>query len=325
MKQKAIPRRNLLVIVLLAVAFCFMWSCQQPQVKKKNFLIGVINPNSGTQDINRGFIQELKENGFVEGENTTFLRYDSNFQMDEVILDMVARNVDLIFTVTTPATRTAKKATQGKNIPVVYAMQDPVTSGIIKDLAKTNGNLTGIQIRGSVPKALEWMLAVSPDIKNLFVPIKYDTKAADQSLEDLQMTASHLGVKLSLVEVNDQSELDTALAAIPGDADGIFVLCSIFIHSNVAKLVKTAIDKKLPIGSGASQSNLGVTISFGMIAEKTGRQAGRLASLILQGTKPADIPSEIADFFLGVNLQTAKETNIEIPVEILQQADIIIR
>jgi putative ABC transport system substrate-binding protein len=281
MEEKSVFSRSLILIMaLITIALCLLWSCQQTEVRKKNYLIGIINPNTGTQDINNGFIQELKENGFVEGENTTLLRYDSNFEIDEVIHDMVARNVDLIFTVTTPATRKAKKATQGKNIPVVYAMQDPVASGIITSFTQHDADITGVQIRGSIPKTLEWMLTVSPGIKNLFVPVKYDTKAANQSLEDLQKSATTLGVKLSLVEV---------------------------------------------IGSGAAQSDRGVTISYGMVAEKTGRQAGRLANLILQGKNPADIPSEITEFFIGVNLQTAEATNVEISAEVLQQADIIIR
>ena len=325
MKKKTIPLMNLIVIPLLVVVLGLTWSCQQKEIQKKDYLIGIINPNKGTQDINKGFIQELEDKGYIEGENTTFLTHANNFEIDEAIHNMVARDADLIFTVTTPATRKAKKATQGKNIPLVFAMQDPVSSGLIKSLAKPGDNLTGIQIRGSVPKTLEWMLTVSPGIKHLFVPIKYDTKAATQSLEDLQKTASPLGIKLSLAEVNNQSELSAALASIPEDVDGIFVLCSIFIHSNVEKLVQEAINRKLLIGSGAAQCERGVTISYGMVAEKTGRQAGRLASHVLQGIEPANIPSEIADFFIGVNLLTAKATNIQIPSDILQQADIIIR
>jgi putative ABC transport system substrate-binding protein len=204
-------------------------------------------------------------------------------------------------------------------------MQDPVASGLAKNLSKPDGNLTGVQIRGSVPKAVEWMLSISPEIKHLFVPIKHDTKAAEQSLEDLEKALSSLGIKLILAEVNDQSELDAALADIPEEADGIFILHSIFIHSNTDKLVQTAIEKKLLIGSAAAQSDVGVTVSYGMIAEKTGRQASRLASLILSGRSPTDIPSEIADFYLGINLNTAEASGIEIPATILQQADIIIR
>ena len=324
-KTSVFPKSIIVFLASVAITLSVILSCQQTEVQTKNYLIGIINPNTGSYDINKGFIQELSENGYVENENTTFLNYDSNFEMDEIIHDMVARNADLIFTITTPATRKAKKATAGKNIPIVFAMQDPVASEIIHSLSQPGGNLTGVQIRGSIPKSIEWMITVSPDIKHLFVPIKYDTKAAKQSLKDLQKTAATLGVKLSIAEVNDQSELDATLAAIPDDADAIFVIHSIFIHSNVNKLVQTAIDNKLLIGSGAAQSDRGVTISYGMIPEKTGRQAGRLATMVLGGKSPENIPSEITDFFIGVNLQPAHKTNIELPLDVIQQADIIIR
>ena len=324
-KTYVFPKSIIILLALAVITLSAIWSCQQPEVQKQNYIIGIINPNTGSYDINKGFIQELSDDGYVENENTTFLNYDSNFEMDEIIHDMVARKVDLIFTVTTPATRKAKKATTGNNIPVVFAMQDPVASEIITSLANPGGNLTGIQIRGSIPKSIEWMVAISPGIKNLFVPIKYDTKAAKQSLKDLQEAAAILGIKLSLVEVNDQSGLTAALAAIPDDADAIFIIHSIFIHSNIDKIVQAALDKKMLIGSGAAQSERGVTISYGMIPGKTGRQAGRLANLVLGGKSPGNIPAEITDFFVGVNLQTAKATNIEIPLDVIQQADIIIR
>lgn len=317
----------LLVLAILAVAALFSTSCQQKEEIKstRNYLIGVINPNKGTQDINHAFIEGLKEYGFIEGQNTTYIKAESSFDLDAVIHDMVARKVDLIFTVTTPATRKAKEATEGKNIPVVYVMQDPVASGLIKSLAQPNGNLTGVQIRGSVPKALEWMVTISPDIKNLFIPIKYDTKAVDQSLEDLKAAAEPMGIKLTLVEVNDQVELDDALASIQDDADAIFIICSIFIHSNVEKLVQAAIEKKLLIGSGAAQHDRGVTIAYGMIADKAGKQASRLANMILNGKSPGEIPSEIAEFYLGLNLKTAELTGAIMPVDVLQGADFIIR
>jgi putative ABC transport system substrate-binding protein len=302
-----------------------MPSCRQIPQQQQKYLIGINNPNQGTRDINRGFIEGLAESGYIEGENTNFIISTSSFELDTAIQDMIARNVDLIFTVTTPAAKRAKQATQGKNIPIVYAMQDPVASGLTKSLAKPDGNLTGVQIRGSVPKTVEWMLSVSPEIKHLFVPIKHDTKAADQSLEDLEKAGSSLGIKLILAEVNDQSELGAALEDIPGEADGIFILHSIFIQSNTDKLVQAAIEKKLLIGSAAAQSDVGVTVSYGMIAEKIGIQVSRLAGLLLSGRSTTDIPSEVADFFLGVNLKTAEASGIEIPATVLQQADIIIR
>jgi putative ABC transport system substrate-binding protein len=51
----------------------------------------------------------------------------------------------------------------------------------------------------------------------------------------------------------------------------------------------------------------------------------RLADQILQGTSPADLPVETAQFFLTVNLQTAVAINLEMPDIVLQSADRIIR
>jgi putative ABC transport system substrate-binding protein len=315
-----------LVLALIFAAFLFsLSSCQQTPSQKKNFLIGIVNPNQGTQDMNRGFIEGLALYGYIEGQNTTFITSTSSYELDQAIQNMIARDVDLIYAVTTPATRKARKAARVKNIPVVFAMQDPVASGLIKSLANPGGNLTGIQIRGSVPKAVEWLLKVSPGVKHLYVPIKYDTKAAEQSVEDLKKTVDLLGLKFTLVEVNDQSELDDALANIPKNVDAIFLVHSIFISSNTDKLVQAAITNKLLIGSAIAQSDLGVMISYGMIPKKTGQQASHIAQLILSGESPENIPSEVADFFIGVNLKTAKEAGIEIPITIIQEADIIIR
>ena len=312
-------------LAILVVLLCNLTACTPVSDKKKNFLIGIINPNKGTQAINRGFIDGLAEAGYIEGKNTTYIRAESTFELDQAIQDMIVRKVDLLFTVTTPATKKARDALQNMNIPIVFAMQDPVASDIIRSLAQHNDKITGVQIRGSVPKAVEWILAVMPDARHFFVPIKYDTKAALQSLEDLRAAAEHFGIKLSVVEVNDQPELDNALADIPTDVDVIFLLHSIFIHSNTPKLVQEAIEKKLLIGSAAAQSDIGVTVSYGIIPEKTGRQASRLANLILKGISPRDIPAEISDFYLGVNLLTATASGIGIPADVLQQADIIVR
>jgi putative ABC transport system substrate-binding protein len=45
----------------------------------------------------------------------------------------------------------------------------------------------------------------------------------------------------------------------------------------------------------------------------------------LRGTKPADMPVETAEFFLNINLQTAAALGLEIPDEVLGQANTIIR
>ena len=313
------------IFSLLAMLFLLISCSKEKELQVKKYTIGIVNPNKVNKDITLGFIEGLAEHGFVETKNATFIIHEVPADLTEATNDLVARNVDLIFAFTTPAAKKAQKAVSGKNIPVVFAVYDPVKSKLINSLSLPGGNLTGIQIRGSAPKSLEWLLTLSPDTKKIFIPVKYDTRAAKQNLSDLKKTAKSLGVKIITAEVNTVQELDTVLSTIPEDIDALFLTRSIFIASNARKIVDEAIRRKLPVGSSTSMFKKGATITYGVESFHTGRQAGRLASLILQGNKPGIVPAEMSDYFLGVNLKTAQASGIEVPNEILVRADHIIR
>jgi ABC-type uncharacterized transport system substrate-binding protein len=318
---------SLFIVMAVLTVVLLNNSCRKP-VERKSFTVGVLNPNPGTWDICRGFMEGLKESSEAKGNNINFIesKCESPCDIDAALKTLLEKNPDMIFTVTTPATKKTKKITKGKNIPVIFAMYDPVGSGVITSLPRPGGNYTGIQIRGSVPKALEWLLTLAPEIKHIFVPIKFDTKAAKQSLAELRDTAEYFGIRLTVKELDTQEELDEALASIPEDVDAIFLLNSILISANAKKIADEAIKRKLPSGAASSSRiDNGVLISFGINRSRIGKQAARLAHMILQGESAGDIPSEIADFYLGLNLQTATKTGIAIMDEIIVQADDVIR
>ncbi len=310
------------LIILAGVAFLCQ-SCGSTE-QKKNYLIGVINPNKGTTNFSVGFIEGLTEYGYVEGKNTTYVISEDSAETDKTINDLVARKADLIFTVTTPAARKAKKATKGINIPVVFVLYDPVSADLIDSLSSPGGNLTGIQMRGSIPKAYDWLMTLMPGIKHLYVPVKFDTPAAKQSLAVLKKAAMQ-DVAVTVMEMSTLEDIEGAFVNMPGDADAIFLLHSIFISTNAKAIVDQAIKRKLPVGSGTSLHKDGVTIAYGVKWRHTGKQAARLAQLVLRGGKAGEIPAEISDFFLGVNLKTAQASGIEVSSEILLRADEIVR
>ena len=291
---------------------------------KTDFSIGVINPNPGTQAINKGFVARLEELALEKGWNLSFTTCSSKDKVDAELQDMVDREVDLIFSVTTPVTKKVKKAIEGKTIPAVFAIHDPVQSGVTQSLLQPGGNLTGIQIRGGVPKTLDWMLAIDNTIQTIYAPIKFDTKATKQSLEDLEKAAQSVGIRLVSEELQDEAGLENALRNLPEGTDALFLLHSILISSNVKKIAETAIQHKLVTGSALGKADRGILISFSPKQPRMGAQAARLASLILQGGRPADIPTEITDFFLTVNLDTAKKIGISVSNDVLTQADQII-
>ena len=310
--------------VLVGLAIVFFIYSNKMQADRDSYIIGIVNPNPATKDMTRGFIEGLAEYGYIQGRNLTYIKCESKKEMDTALKDMVDRPVDLIFAVTTPATQKAKKMSTEKNIPVVFIIHDPINSGIINSLSRPGSNITGIQVRGSTSKALEWLLTVAPGIKHLFVPVKFDTKASQQNLDDLQEATRQLGIRLTVSEVKTGEELATALSSIPEDVDGIFFVRSIFISANINKVIATAITRKLPIGAGSAKYKNGAMVSYGLDRFQSGKQASRLAHMILQRISPADIPAEISNFYLGINLKTAHATGIKIPNDILTQADYII-
>ena len=296
---------------------------------RNTYIIGYINPNPTEFEGAQGFLRNLPKYGYIEGQNTTLIKVESKdkAEIEKAIRSMVTKKVDLIFSMTTPATKMAKKLTQGSDIPVVFILYDAISSGVAESLLTHKGNLTGVQLRGSTPKSLEKLLGIAPGTKHILTPVCFDTGAAKRSLEDLKNAAHKLGLQLSVAEVNTVAELRSTMQSMPEDIDAIFILHTWLIGTNLEPVIAESIKRKIPLlSAGHVHYDNGLLLSYGPRDEETGAQAARLTDNILrQGIPPADLPVETSDFFLGINLKTAKAAEIEIPYNVLQQADFIIR
>lgn len=310
---------------LLIVVGSLMTGCGSlaPEI----FTVGVVNLSSFGDPFVDGFKAGMAELGYVEGENVNYIYPGAVGTIEGLmpaIQSLMEADLDLILSLTTPATLVAKQATAGTDIPVIFVpVFDPVKSGIVESLTQPGGNLTGIRGGGLIPKQLEWLLAVAPGTTRIFVPHNPEDHASTQALEDLRGAAANLGVELVVSEVHSEDELNEVLDAIPEGVDAWFSLPSGFLSSHISKIVETAVQHRLPLTSMGSAD--GGLVSFGPDTYRMGEQASRMAAKILQGTPPADLPVETAEFFLGINLQTAQAIGLDITDDVLIQADDIIR
>ena len=323
-------RNKNIIYIVIALAAVAVFLVLSPAIfTPRKYVIAYINPNPTEFEGAQGFLQNLSAYDYVEGENTTVLKCETKdkAEIEKFIEDMVNRKVDLIFTMTTPATQMAKKITKSTGIPVVFILYDAVGSGIVEDLLKPGGNLTGVQLRGSTPKSLEKLLEIAPEAKHILTPICFDTGAAKRSLEDLQKATAQLGMQLTVSEVNTLDELYIAMNSMGQDIDAIFILHTWLVGTNLEPVIGEAVKRKIPVFSaGHVHFDNGLLYSYGPRDEETGLQVARLADNILgHGVKPAEMPVETSDFFLGINLNTAEAAGIEIPYNLLQQADFIAR
>ncbi|MDH5298961.1 MAG: ABC transporter substrate-binding protein [Desulfobulbaceae bacterium] len=322
------PRRPLLIICSLLL-FSLACSGRDTPLTVRPKVIGIINLNPSLDPMISSFREELARLGHHQGDNITYL-YDGALatpdRIKPAIKELQRRKVDLIFALTTPAALKAKELTRTTHTPVLFApVFSPLESGVVESLAEPGGNVTGIRVRGSTGKALEWLLTALPAIRRIWVPLPPGEQAAILSLADLREGAHRFQVQLVTTETANQEQLTRALAAIPADVDAVWVLNSFMLSPQVEKIVAAATSRGLPVGSSTGQHRKGILLTYALDLSALGQQAGQMADKLLKGAKPREMPVETAAFFLSINLKTARAIGVRIAEDILGQADEIVR
>jgi putative ABC transport system substrate-binding protein len=299
--------------------------------KTKTYTVGIINAVSALDQTLAGFKKGMTDLGYVKGKNIRYVYDGATTDMSKLAATtqtLLAAKVDLILTITTPATIATKQATRGTRVPVVFAIvTDPIGAGIVDSMQHPGGNITGITFGIQEARRLEWLVRIAPETTHIYVPFNPNDESPVLALKMVRDAANKLGVKLITREVHDTETLNDAVLNIPSEADAVFLLPDSLMTTRLTDMVTMASKRNLPV-SAANVSNVKsdhVLTSFGMDQYLTGKQAARLADQIFKGTRPADLPVEMAEFYLAINLKTAKTISLTIPDEILRQADIIIR
>lgn len=330
-------RRNVLLftlvaVVVIAIGIFFLMAGEDAEedTSDKTYTIGVVNLGAALEPVLEGFKSYMEENGYVEGENVTYI-YDGPVNeippLDAEAQKMVDADVDLILSLTTPASQATKRVTADNHIPVVFApITDPVSTGLVESLANPSGNLTGVTFGPQVGLRMEWLLRIDPSIKRVWIPYNSDDASPIAALAILEDNASALDVEYETVVARNPDEISAAIENIPDDIDAIFLLPDTVNVSNVDQYIQAALEKDLPLSVPSKPAvEQGALISYSMDFVEVGKQAGRLGAQILEGAKPSDLPVEVSEFFLTINLHTADTIGLDISTEILRQANDIFR
>ena len=298
--------------------------------KSETYTIGVINLAPTLEGALTGFKQGMTELGYIEGENVTYIYagpVGSIDKLDGTAQDLVNEKVDLIFSITTPATQAAKKATADNNIPVVFGiLTDPVGAGVVTSLVQPGGNITGVTFGPQEIQRLGWLTKICPDVKQVYIIYNPNDNSAKLAFKTATETAAKLGIEIISREARDPDEIAAALADFPENVDALYLLPDSQTESKLADILAVANARQLPTSvANVDRVENGTLYSYAMKQGPTGQQAARLADQILKGIKPADLPVETTEFFLAINLKTAQMIGLTIPDDILSQADTIYR
>jgi putative ABC transport system substrate-binding protein len=296
--------------------------------------IGLITPLSEPAARSRieAFRQALHELGFIDGR-TVVLDYhylDGRYErVPTVLAELLRHRVSVIVAHGTPAAVAAKQA-DGAGPIVMFEVGDPVGMGLVPNLARPGGNVTGVAqvvAHEIYAKQLQMLMDLVPRLTQVALLWNSDNVAQPPVVRQAQAGAATLGLTLQSVPVRGPDDLDRAvLEAVRGRAAALIVSRDALFANQVQRLVDLAAEHRLPTMYGyRSFADSGGLIGYGPDPLEIARRAAYLVAKILKGARPADLPVEQpTKFELVVNLKTARALGLTVPSSLLLRADQVI-
>jgi putative ABC transport system substrate-binding protein len=318
----------LLITVLLITAPPA--ATQQPAKVRRIGYLGLNTPSANPRF--DAFRQGLRQLGYTEGKDIIFESRTADGKLDrlsELAAELVRLKVDVIVTRGPAPTRAAKAATA--TIPIVMTQDpDPVGNGFVASLARPGGNITGLsnlapEISG---KQLELLREIVPKLSRVAVFESSTVPGHALQLREIGLAAGPLSVQLQSLDVLGPKDIETAFrAASDQRAEGLIVFGGGILVGQRTRIVEFAVKNRLPaIYLGPTYVDAGGLMSYGVNQIDLDRRAATYVDRILKGAKPADLPVEQPRRFdFVVNLKSAKQIGLTIPVRVLERADRVIR
>jgi putative ABC transport system substrate-binding protein len=330
--MQATDRRTFLAVVCLGFTGVPVSVPAQPVAKV--YRIGYLSAASepAQRASREAFFRALSAHGWVEGRNLTVEYRFANGAVEalsSLAAELARSRVDLIVTTAGSTTAlAAKRATD--RIPIVFTSGlDPVELGIVSNLARPDGNVTGIGGDLTViEKRLEALRDVTPKATRYGVLVNPNNRVHATTVRTLEAAAARLKIALQQIPVRDPSGFDAAWAVIKRDGlGGVLMLGDAMFQTHGKRLVALAAEARLPMVFATSQLvREGGLMSFAVDVSSLQRQAAEMVDRILRGAVPSEIPiEEPRKFEMVINLKTAEAIGLTIPQSVLLMADEVLR
>jgi putative ABC transport system substrate-binding protein len=328
--------RRTIIIGVIAWLFVVTGSTGQAQQPGKTARVAYLDAGTaaGSSELLDGFRKQMTQFGWIEGKNLTIeYRYAEGKGINrqtELVAEIVGLKVDVIVVDTSGAATAAKKVTS--TIPIVMvSVGDPIGVGLIDNLARPGGNITGLasfsdELAG---KRVEILKEVIPKATRFGVMAGPPGPGTQLQVKMMKESAPKLGLKLiELGAISDaESVLDVFQAAVRERVHAIITTSGNPLFGQRRAIIVLAASHKFPaIYPQKEFVEDGGLLAYGVDRRDQYRRAAVYVDKILRGTKPGDLPVERPmKFEFYANLKAAKQINFTIPPNVLVRADKVIK
>jgi putative ABC transport system substrate-binding protein len=303
---------------------------QDGRVRRVGILVGGSELDPLAKSYRVAFQETLAKVGWIEGRN---LRTDIRFALGEPerirshAMELVSLAPEVIVTTNGAATKAVQRQTQ--TIPIVFtASGDPVSNGIVQNMARPEGNTTGLpnafdSIGG---KWLELLKEAAPHVQRVALVFQPETLLAGY-VPPIEAAAPLLGVQTVRIPVGNPLEIVRAIDAFAAQPNGGLLAVPIPpIGTSLELMLRVVEQHRLP----AIYPNRLNVIAGGLMTYTADfanlyRGAAAYVDRLLRGAKVSELPVQFPTRYeLVVNLKTAKAIGLTIPESFLLRADEII-
>ena len=328
-------RRNLLAL-LAGTAALSLDGTRRVAAQGRREMRRVAYVTGGSLSTRTEFLAALRrglgEFGYEEGSNLVLdaRGVDGAFdRLPSVIRQSLELHPEVMLVSTTPAVLAAKAATS--SVPIVMVGQgDPLGLGIVSNLARPEGNITGITnitvelvgkrlelLKELLPNALRVAVLVNPDDPNALLQMRHASETAQRLRIDLH----------PVLELRGRGDIEPAFAAArAAGADAVLRMVDPTITLLRAETVRLAARDRIPVMYVFPDDvRTGGLAAYGPELADQYRQAAGFIHKILLGAKPGDLPIEQPTrVVFAINVATALSLGLAVPPSLLARADEVI-
>jgi putative ABC transport system substrate-binding protein len=331
-------RRTFITLVGGAAASPLVARAQQPAKMKRIAMVAsslrAVDLVASYRPFLRAFFEELSRAGFVEGRSLVVERYSAEGQFDRVAQlasDVVDTRPDAIFSTDIILSLAFKAATT--TIPIVAMSGDPVALGLVSNIARPGGNITGSAVNAGFEiwgKRFGLLKEVLPTLSNACIIVHRRIEWEGPYGSAIRQAAKDASVALKETVFDgkiDEMEYQRVFSAFEQDRPDALIVSEFSVHfTNRVTIVELAAKHRVPtMYCWKDFIEIGGLMAYSPDFSEVGRSAGHQTGQILNGTNPGDIPyNQVTHYELAINLKTAKSLGIEFPATLLGSADFVV-
>lgn len=291
----------------------------------KTLAITQIVEHPSLDDMRRGIIDELADNGYIEGQNlkVNFQSAQGNTATaGQIAKQFVGDNPDAIVAISTPSAQSIVSATT--TIPIVYtAVSDPLGAKLITEDGKPfQDNLTGLSSQLPLEPQLDLLQQIKPGMKTIGYVYSPGEANSVSLRDDLKKALPARGLSLLDIPANRPTDIGMATRSLQGRADIIYTSFDNNVASAFEAMTQAANEIKIPIvASDEFSVQRGATAALGVNDYDFGRVTGKMVYRILNGEAVSTIKPEVMnDLTLYLSPKHAKAQGVSLTADMLKNA-----